>query len=400
MGRRLNAATPLDYTTHPDAPKLVIATIVSNHQTHIDKLIRALESLRYLKGDRLGYPTPILVFNDRTLSNYQLERIVQSTDRPVAFPGVNELDVFPPGFNPNKENNTAFNAKSYWFYPKLTKFWMYTLWKHPAIDAFDFVMRIDFDTCFHENNAHLPDFAKLHKTYHAQYVGMEPDASRVHGLFDFVTDYMAKEDILPTNPVLWQLITNTWITQKTLPLYQVSLEVIRKSFMQHEDVKKFHEAVVNKEPYGIFEYGWSDHVLRFIDTAMFVSNENFMTTEFKGFSNRLSCDAGPPPPDKEDANKAQENENTTEELKEEAKKEDMLIEKDSTNTKGKYLNVDNDSKGTVAHGQQINKGKEDVVDTKEQEDNKEKENVSEQSNGEAPILNDHASENIKRQERG
>ena len=50
MGRRLNAAVPLDYADHPDAPKLVIATLVSNHQTDVDKLCRALESLTYLKG--------------------------------------------------------------------------------------------------------------------------------------------------------------------------------------------------------------------------------------------------------------------------------------------------------------------------------------------------------------
>jgi hypothetical protein len=148
-----------------------------------------------------------------------------------------------------------------------------------------------FDTCFHEDNDHLPDFGKEHKAYHAQYVGVEPDPTRVEGLYDFVTNYMKQEDILPTNPLLWQLVTNTWIVRKTLPLYQVSLEVMRKSFMQHTDVMKFHEAVAIKEPYGIFEHGWSDHVLRFIDTAMFVSNENFMTTEFQGFGNRERCAA-------------------------------------------------------------------------------------------------------------
>ena len=135
----------------------------------------------------MGYPTPVLVFNDRTLSNYQLERIVQSTDRPIAFPGVNELDLFPKGFNPNKDNNTNFDPKSFWFYPKMTKFWISTLWEHPAIAAFDFVMRMDFDTCFYEDNEHLPTFEKLHKAYHAQYVGVEPGASRYK---DYLTSLM------------------------------------------------------------------------------------------------------------------------------------------------------------------------------------------------------------------
>lgn len=304
--RRLNTPTALDYANYPnDEPILVITTLLlSNHTINIDKLCRALESLRFLKGDVKDFPTPILVFNDGSLSNFQLENIVQSitdVNRPIAFPVVTNLYSLPEGFVrkyeeqfSNSNNNTNFeysSNESKWSYQQMSQFWVSTIWKHPALAPFEFIMRMDFDTCFHEDNNHLPDFAKLHKAYHAQYVGVEPNTDKVEGLFNFATNYMTTENVLPTNPLQWQLVTNTWVIRKTLPLYQASLEVIRKSFMQHPDVMKFHEAVATKEPYGIFEYGWSDHVLRFIDTAMFVSNENFMTTEFKGFSNRQRCDS-------------------------------------------------------------------------------------------------------------
>ena len=108
-----------------------------------------------------------MVFNDGSLSNFQLEMIVQSTDRPIAFPLVNDLDSFPDGFKPTKDNNTDFHSNSRWFYPQMTQFWVHNIWKHSAIDAFDFIMRMDFDTCFHEDNEHLPDFGKQHKAYHA-----------------------------------------------------------------------------------------------------------------------------------------------------------------------------------------------------------------------------------------
>jgi len=254
-------------------------------------------------------------------------------------------------------------------------------------------MRMDFDTCFHEDNAHLPDFAKFHKAYHSQYVGVEPNLDKVEGLFNFATNYMATENILPTNPLLWQLLTNTWVVQKTLPLYQVSLEVIRKSFMQHPDVMKFHEAVAMKEPYGIFKYGWSDHVLRFIDTAMFVSNENFMTTEFKGFSNRERCSAL----SSSIAEKAQINKD---ESKEEKKLEEITIEE---GTKIENQSEENNGNKEISKENQQNiekvnvTPKDDKEVSKENQENKEKVNAS--PNGDKNLRVNEENEVLKRQER-
>lgn len=287
IGRRsLNSLSMLDYSDYPDEPKLVIVTYVSNHQSDVDKLCILLKSLdTYVKGDIKGYPTPVLVFNDGTLSNYQLEMIVWSTSKPIAFPSA-DLG-YPEEFNLSEESE-EIQERLKSIYPQVVRFWLTGLWKHPGLDAFDIVMRVDFDTCFNQKNNYLPNFEKHRMSYHAQYVGFD-DSNTIIGLHDFAKEYLAKENILPSDPLAWQLMTQSWVKKQSLPLYQASIEVIRKSFMQHPQVTKFNEAVTEKEPFGVFRHGWNDHAVRFLTTTLFTNNEHHLLSGFQGFQNRASC---------------------------------------------------------------------------------------------------------------
>lgn len=56
----------------------------------------------------------------------------------------------------------------------MIRFWITTIWKHPAIQRFDAAMRIDTNSCFREFNDNLPDFKLIAIDYHSQYVGVVP----------------------------------------------------------------------------------------------------------------------------------------------------------------------------------------------------------------------------------
>jgi len=289
FGRKLNSLSALDYYGYPEGmPKLVIATYVSNHQPDIDKLCTLLKAIdHYVKGDVTGFPTPLLVFNEGMLSNFQLEMIVWSTTRPIAFP-IADFG-FPQGFDPSKESEEV-NERIKSLYPQIVRFWLTDVWKHSAIDAFDIVMRIDFDTCFNLENTYLPNFEKHRMTYHAQYVGFD-NSDSVKGLYNFTKTYMARAKVSPYYPLAWTLVTQAWNKNGELPLYQASLEVIHKLFMQHPHVSEFNEAITDHEPFGVFRYGWNDHAVRFLTTTLFTNSEHHMISSFDGFRNRVSCNA-------------------------------------------------------------------------------------------------------------
>jgi len=84
-----------------------------------------------------------------------------------------------------------------------------SIWKHPAIEHFETIMRIDSDSCFKDVNSYLPNFMNDALYYHSQYVGFENGAEYVNGLYDFAVNYMQTVRIPsePRNFLLWHFST-------------------------------------------------------------------------------------------------------------------------------------------------------------------------------------------------
>lgn len=106
----------------------VIATLVTNRTKDIYDLRIALQSLIFLEGEDKDpeHPAPILVFNEGDLSGKQVEYIVSSTYRPVAFPIV-DLTTFPKGFESKMEDGgPEFYVKDRkpWGYYQMIRFWV------------------------------------------------------------------------------------------------------------------------------------------------------------------------------------------------------------------------------------------------------------------------------------
>jgi len=283
---------PLD--KYPEGEGPVIATLVSSRPSDILDLKVALKSLAFLKGDKDPEAlAPVLIFNEGDLTKDCIRNIVASTDRPIGFPKVN-FNSFPPGFNPIIEKGPfPVKGRDPWGYVQMIRFWTTMVWKHPAVQHFDTVMRIDSDSCFKEVNDYLPNFMYDGLYYHSQYVGVEPNAgvAYIDGLFDFVTNFMEtkKQPDKARNHLLWHYTESVWNNMKTLPLFRTNFELAKRSFMQRGDVARFNEALTEEEPFGVLRKRWGDAVLRFITMAIFENNDRVMTVRPTGYYHKQGC---------------------------------------------------------------------------------------------------------------
>lgn len=285
---------PLD--KYPEGEGPVIAALVSSRPSDIQDLKVALKSLAFLKGDKDPEAlAPVLIFNEGDLGRDTIKDIVASTDRPIGFPKVN-FGSFPQGFDPVKEK-IAFPVKGRdpFGYVQMIRFWTTMVWKHPAVQHFDTVMRIDSDSCFKEVNDYLPNFMYDGLYYHSQYVGVEPNTgvAYIDGIIDFVKNYMEtkKQPDQARNHLLWHYTESVWANMKTLPLFRTNFELAKRSFMQRGDVSRFNEALTEKEPFGVLRKRWGDAVLRFITMAVFEDNDRVMTVRPTGYYHKHGCSA-------------------------------------------------------------------------------------------------------------
>lgn len=267
----------------------VVATLLASREKDVQDLCVALTSLAFLGGDSKDFPAPILVFNEGDLSEEQVKFVVSCTERPVAFPQV-DFKTFPDGFD-EKVISKMFRVegRKEWGYYQMIRFWITGIWKHPALEPFGTVMRIDSDSCFKATNEYLPNFKHDNLLYYSQFVGFEDGKNYTTGLLDFAEDFMKSIGRHPGDPLMWAFIKTTWEEHQSLPLFMTNFEVSRKSFMQRPDVAKWHEALTEKEPFGIFRYRWGDAVTRFLTAAMFAQNHQVMTSYPEGYGHKENC---------------------------------------------------------------------------------------------------------------
>ena len=162
---------------------------------------------------------------------------------------------------------------------------------HAAYCRFEFVMRMDSDSCFNAPNTYLPHMMHDHLVYHSQFVGVESDAGKTYlnGLFDFAKEYLARVNKFPGNPMLWHYITTSWDYKQTLPVFRTNLEVSSKTFMLRKDVALWHQALTEQEPFGMFRFRWGDAVTRFLEAAIFATDETTLTIRASGYEHKKGC---------------------------------------------------------------------------------------------------------------
>lgn len=269
----------------------VIAILTTNTTMDIDNAITAIKSLAFLQGDPdYEKKAPILFFHEGNLNRKQKVSLLKySPDRPVAFPTV-DFEEYPKGFD--KSQAKAFRVKGRDHplgYHQMIRFWVTTIWNHPALEPFDIVMRMDTDSCFKDVNEILPGFKNDDIVYHSQFVGVESRSDMTTDLIDHAEKFLDRYNKSPGNPMLWRYAKMTWETSKTIPLFMTNLEVSRKSWMQKNIVKRWHEALTEEKPYGVFTYRWGDAVTRFLMVAMLSMNFQLDTSYPDGYFHKENC---------------------------------------------------------------------------------------------------------------
>lgn len=273
--------------------KSVICFLVTNNPKDVEDLLVALRSLAFLQGDK-SLLSPVLVFNEDNLSHDQIEAIRTGTNRPISFPTV-DLTTFPPGFNPDDFVNQAqhfdVTDRKPWGYYQMIRFFLTTIWHHPAVERYETIMRLDSDSCFKAPNSYLPRMMYDHVDYHSQYVGVEPVAGRpyLEGLFDFTVEYMDRVQKSPGNVMLWHFIETTWKLGETLPVLRTNLEISKKSYMLRADVQKWHNTLTEEEPYGLFRFRWGDAIVRFLEASVFATDSNVLMIRHEGYFHKREC---------------------------------------------------------------------------------------------------------------
>lgn len=261
---------------------IMLSTGIAND---LENLERALQSLRFLHGDDPDHPAPVLVFNKGDLNPDQINRIVASTKRPIAFPQV-DLQSFPPEYNP-EESFPEENIRNY----QMIRFWVTSIWEHPALSPYDVVMKIDTDSCFMEDNNILPDFPSKRSVYQSEYVGMKKPNTNVKEIYSWTEKWLETNSRLSNNPMFWSYVKATQELYDSLPMMNTAVEVFRKSFMQSNDVKLWSRALTEEQGcLDVLRNNWSYGALRFMMTAIFVPSEKLIVYRPAGSASKELCD--------------------------------------------------------------------------------------------------------------
>lgn len=286
--------TPLRrHLENKDIP--AITTLIPNTPNDLRDFCLALRSLESLAVDDPSLKAaPVFAFNEGDISFEQKDMIRACTDRPVYFPEV-DFD-FPPGFDSEKEIEANKMARTVstggqnlgrpqWGYTQMIRFWTSRIWKHPALQGYDTIMRIDTDSCFvnggDPEDLNLPGMMKRY-LYRSKGPGTGIN-QWIDGLYDFTVEYMKKEGITPSYPELWKIIEDTWNEKGVLRTVGTNFEVSRLSFFQRPDVAKWLDALTETPPYGVFRYRWGDAQTRVLTLAMFGTKENVLLKVHPGY---------------------------------------------------------------------------------------------------------------------
>jgi len=196
---------------------------------------------------------------------------------------------FPPNFDAEAEYKANWKVaaratnrgRKLWGYAQMIRFWTTTLWKHPAVKDFDTIMRIDTDSCFVSPGKDIEDSELPGMRGRFVYRSDGPGTgvnTWIKDLFQFTTNYMRDNNITPKNPELWKVVKDTWMNRQTLPVFGTNFEVNRVSFFMKPEVMKWHEALTESEPFGVFRYRWGDAQTRVLTMAMFADGDEASTS--------------------------------------------------------------------------------------------------------------------------
>lgn len=279
------------------AERAAIVGLTTNTTEDINDFCNALKSLSNLPDasqsansttSRTPTPADVIIFHEGNLSDEQQQALLScAQDRSVIFPSLEYSfeTFFPDGFDPIKEQSN-WKKRSKWGYQQMIRFWITFIWKHPAVQPYTTLMRLDSDACWNARSkktipVHLPALPASDNNsnkmlvYHASKRKLESQKWS-QGFGTFVHDYVQKNNLTPKNPELFADIPTD--PNEPSPMYFNNFEVARLDFMQRPEVVAFHHAMTESEPFAVFRYRWGDAIARFAVMALFAAPDEMITS--------------------------------------------------------------------------------------------------------------------------
>lgn len=263
--------------------KMPVFVTVIDSSTDITELCYTFQTLVRAKG----FPTaPILAFHGLYLDDTTLDMLQGCSTRQVTFVDITAFyHVFPENFVPTPGVN----------YDKqhTERFFITDLWGLPHVEAHDIIFRITDASCFTLDNYDLPDFpsnlpvgfTKEALMYQTQMIpgSFVMGYRNIAGLYDSTFEFISANSVHPKNPALWSIVVRHNEEYNSLPKFENSFEIVRKEFMIREDVRAYHDYMINSHANEFYNNMWSSEVLRFMTMAIFGAYEETYVMHVSGY---------------------------------------------------------------------------------------------------------------------
>ena len=149
-------------------------------------------------------------------------------------------------------------------YKRMCHFFFYGFTQVPELMQYKYLMRMDDDTCIHDN-INFDVFAAMEErnaAYGYSSVWLDPPHVTV-GMYSFANDYLKLHNTTYTNTALYKKA----LTYNALPAYNTNLEIINTVRYTLPPITSFLNAVVASNL--IFHRRWGDAPLRFLVGLLF-----------------------------------------------------------------------------------------------------------------------------------
>jgi len=270
--------------------KSAIVTLSANLKNEKEDLCLALTSVSNLLERQNKTLTPVIVFHDTDVSSTDKDFLIKCTSQLVAFV---ELDFHdhPKDYDIKKEFVSDSSIRE----AQINRFWNYLLWKRPELKSYETIMKIDKYSCFSDEvdlkywfNNHYKYLPNLEygQIYLSGVYWNSKSNQDVISLYNFAKSYIETNDIQPSNTKLWNKINKEWNNNSQTLQSPRHFEISNALFFKRRDVSKWNEAVSEKEPFGLYRFGWDYSQVRVITLAMFAKENEIKQKELVGYEHK------------------------------------------------------------------------------------------------------------------
>ena len=159
-------------------------------------------------------------------------------------------------------------------YKRMCAFWFSGFLEVPLLQKYRYIFRLDDDSCIRSKlNFDVFRYLEANEFQYAfRDMGQDPD-NVVHGLSDFVIEYVTQRGINATHPTLLSIITEIGPDQ-IFPTFDTNIEIIDTHRFREADIADFAAYISSTNM--IFHRRWGDAPLRLMEALLFLKENQLM----------------------------------------------------------------------------------------------------------------------------